>query len=81
MYGLISRSLGLQFYCIDQVLCFYANTILFEIFNYHCSVVHLKIRDGDTSRNFFIVQYCSILFGAVSYEVESYSFKVFKELC
>lgn len=51
-------------------------------FYYYDSVVYLEDRNSDTSRRTFIVQYPFSSSGifVFLYEVENYSFKIFKEL-
>ena len=48
--------LGLQLNSIDQFICFTANTTQFSLYYGH--VILLQIREGDTSRNSFVVEDC-----------------------
>ena len=52
-------------------------------FYHYCSVIQLEIRDNDTTRSSFIVQYCFDYSGSFAFpdEFETCSFYVFEELC
>ena len=52
----VGSFLGLQLYSIDQSICFTANTTQFSLYYGH--VILLQIREGDTSRNTFVVEDC-----------------------
>ena len=54
-HNYMNLCLGLQFNFIDQVVCFYANTIPWS-FYYYSSVIELKIRVGDTSGSFLLFE-------------------------
>lgn len=71
--------MGLHFDSIDQCSCIYANIFWLSIY---LSLVQLEISNGDTSKQFFIVQDCfsySISFLNFLYEVVSCCFKICEE--
>lgn len=53
----MSLFLNLQFELTHQVVCVCIRSVLCS-FYYYCSVVQLEVRDGDMSRNSFIVPDC-----------------------